>query len=54
MKLYNWILNAKMISGGGFHNREHGHPDDKVAVWFRDQLLGPSDGIRKDMRGALA
>ena len=50
MNLYHWTLNAKKLSEGGFHNRAHGHPDDKVGVWFTDQLLGPSDGIRKDMR----
>ena len=50
MKLYHWTLNAKKISEGGFHNRAHHHPDDIEGVWFTDQLLGPSDGIRKDMR----
>ena len=50
MKLYHWTLNAKKISEGGFHNRAHRHPEDKEGVWFTDQLLGPSDGIRKDMR----
>ena len=50
MKLYHWTLNAKKIYEGGFHNRVHRHPDTKEGVWFTDQLLGPSDGIRKDMR----
>ena len=50
MKLYHWTLNAKKISEGGFRNRAHRHPDDNEGVWFTDQLLGPSDGIRKDMR----
>ena len=43
-------MNAKKIYEGGFHNRVHRHPDTKEGVWFTDQLLGPSDGIRKDMR----
>ena len=50
MKLYHWTLNAKKISDRGFHNRPHRHPEDKEGVWFTDKLLGPSDGIRKDMR----
>ena len=50
MKLYHLTLNAKKISEGGFHNRANRHPGDKEGVWFTDQLLGPSDGIRKDMR----
>ena len=50
MKLYHWTLNAKKILDGGFHNRAHRHPEDREGVWFTDTLLGPSDGIRKDMR----
>ena len=50
MKLHHWTLNAKKISEGGFRNRAHRHPDDNEGVWFTDQLLGPLDGIHKDMR----
>ena len=50
MKLYHRTLNTKKISGGVFHNRAHRHPDDNEGVWFTDQVLGPLDGIRKDMR----
>ena len=50
MKLYHWTLNAKNISENGFRNRANRHPKDKEGVWFTDKLLGPSDGIRKDMR----
>ena len=50
MKLYHWTLNAKKISESGVQNRAHRYPGNKEGVWFTDQLLGPSDGIRKDMR----
>ena len=50
MKLYHWTLNAKKILDSGFHNRPHRHTDDNEGVWFTDQLLGPLDGIRKDMK----
>ena len=50
MKLYHLTLNAKKILEGGFHNRAHRHPDDKEGVRFTDTLMGPSGGIRKDMR----
>ena len=50
MKLYHWTLNAKKISESDFHNRAHRHPEDTEGIWFTDKLLGPVDGIRKDMR----
>ena len=50
MNLYHWTLNSKKISEGGFRNRAHRHPDDNEGVWFTDQLLGPLEGIRKNIR----
>ena len=50
VKLYHWTLNAEKVLNGGFRNRAHRHPDDKEGVWFTDKLLGPGDGIRKDMK----
>ena len=43
MKLYHWTLNAKKILENGFHNRSG-------RIWFTDQLMGPLEGVHKNMR----
>ena len=50
LKLYHWTLNAKKIMQNGFHNRAHRHSDDMEGVWFTDKLMGPLEGVHKDMK----
>ncbi|SVD14445.1 uncharacterized protein METZ01_LOCUS367299, partial [marine metagenome] len=50
MKLYHWTLNAEKIQKTGFHDRTSRYTGEKEGVWFTDQLLGPLEGIKEEMK----